>query len=273
MRLLPECRLLGVIPDSGEDPSNPVKIEGVVRTHPTGLMAESYRQVRAALLTEVDQHKHKTILLVGAQPNSGTSVVVNNLAMSIAYDARSVLVLDANFRRPMQHHMFDTPVAPGLIEVLAGVAVLEDAIKPLEDPAVDVLPVGNAADATPEIFERAAFDILLNHLKARYDVILIDVPPALLTSDSSTIVKHVDAVVMVVRALEDKRGMVSRMFTQLSGHRAQIVGTILNGVRTSAGGYFRKNYRAFYRYQQANSLPGSRTDSADIDLLETVADE
>jgi len=270
MRLLPECNLLGVIPDAGEDPSNPAKIEGVVRTHPTGLMAESYRQVRSALLTEIDQYSLKAILLVGAQPNSGTSVVVNNLAMSIASDGRRVLVLDANFRRPTQHKMFNTPVEPGLIEVLAGTVALKEAIARLDEPVVDVLSVGYGADATPEIFERAAFDNLLNQLKERYDVVLIDAPPALLTSDSSTIVKHVDAVVMVVRALVDERGMVSRMFRQLSGHRARILGAILNGARTSVGGYFRKNYQAFYRYQRSDGSTRPRADNADIDLLMEV---
>ena len=273
MQLLPQCRLLGVIPDGGEDPSNPIKVEGVVRTHPTGLMAESYRQVRSALLTEVDQHQHKTILVVGAQPYSGTSVVVNNLAVSIAYDGRRVLVLDANFRRPTQHKIFNTPAEPGLIEVLGGLAALEQVVVQLDEPAVDVLPIGRVADAMPEIFERGAFDNLLSQLKARYDVVLIDVPPALLTSDSSAIAKHVDAIVMVVRALEDKRGMVSRMFKQLGGNRARVLGAILNGVRTSAGGYFRKNYQAFYRYQQSDTHATPRADSADIDQLEAAADE
>jgi capsular exopolysaccharide synthesis family protein len=274
MRLLPECNLLGVIPDSAEDPSNPKTIKGVVRSHPTGLMAESYRQVRAALLTQLDQHHLKSILLVGAQPDSGTSVVVNNLAISIALDGRSVLVVDANYRRPKQHEMFGTPIEPGLIEALAGSASLDDAVTKLEDPAVDVLPVGHAASATPEVFERAAFDKLLNELKERYEVILIDAPPALLTSDSSAIIKHVDAVAMVVRALEDKRGTVSRMYRLFTGHRARILGAILNGVRTSAGGYLRKNYLAFYRYQRSDAYTQPKAQNADIDLLlETEADE
>ncbi|HEX7010998.1 MAG TPA: hypothetical protein VF184_13530, partial [Phycisphaeraceae bacterium] len=100
--------------------------------------------------------------------------------------------------------------------------------------------------------------------ETRFDLIVIDAPPALLTSDTQVLSKHVDAMALVVRAGSDKRGMVERMVRQLDGHRADILGLVLNGVQTSAGGYMRKNYREFYRYRQNGKVGnGSRlTDRA-----------
>jgi Mrp family chromosome partitioning ATPase len=127
-------------------------------------------------------------------------------------------------------------------------------------------------------------------------LILIDTAPALLTSDCQLLAKHVDAIAIVVRADADQRGMLSRMLNRLDGQRADILGIVLNGVRSAAGGYFRKSYEEFYRYNQngANGKSGksgkskrgksrrgaepvvaaapSREDSADFDDLELLAD-
>jgi len=264
--LLPQCTLLGVIPDSTEDSSNPKQVGGVVRVNPTGLMAESFRQVRTSLLTQIDRYGYKTLLMVGPQPHSGTSVVANNLAMSFAYDGKRVLLLDANYRRPEQHKLFNVAIEPGLVELLAGSASIDQVVAHIDQPNMDVLPVGLAADAWPEMFEGSSFRDLMTQLKDRYDLILIDVPPGLLTSDSCLMAKHVDAVAIVVRAVQDRRGMVRRILRQFDDHGAQILGVILNGVRSSAGGYFRKNYKAFHRYRQSESASRlAPTLEADID--------
>ena len=203
-------------------------------------------------------------------------MVSNNLAISLARDGRRVLVLDANYRRPAQHQLFGVTVEPGLIEVLSGSVDFDDAVVRVGTPPVDILPVGHAPDAVPEMYESTAFSELLNSMKRCYDVILIDVSPALLTSDSSLLAKHVDAIIVVVRAMEDMKGMISRMLRQLGGHRADVLGVILNGVKSSAGGYFRKNYKAFSRYRQpGNRAPARRAQSqqTDAQLVEASIDE
>ncbi len=258
--MLPDCELLGVLPDAGEDPSGngDGKLEGVVQAYPTGLMAESFRQVRGALLTRIDRRGYKTLMLVGAQAEAGVSSVLSNLAVSMATSGRRVLVMDLNFRRPAQHRMFGVPSQPGLIEVLSGAAELEEAIIRLEDPVLDVLPVGDTKHATSELFDSASFRAVLSRVEGQYDIVLLDAPPALVTSDSAHLAREVDAIALVVRAMREKRGMISRMFSQFEGLRAEVLGVIVNGVRSSAGGYFRKSYEQFYRYRQAEARPNNR---------------
>ncbi len=270
---LPNCPLLGVIPDVTEDPSNPDRIEGVVSVNPTGLIAEAFRQVRTALMTPMERGGHRTLLVVGAQAHSGTSAVVNNLAIGMAVHGKKVLVLDANYRRPAQHQLFGATPEPGLIEVLSESATFDEAVAQVESPPLDLLPVGHAPNAIPEIFESTKFKQLLDQLKGRYDVILIDAPPALLTSDSTLMIKHVDAVAVVVRAMEDMKGMITRMVRQLdSQHTGDLLGVILNGVRSSAGGYYRKNYKAFYHYRQGGAFLASGP-KADPELVDAMMDQ
>lgn len=263
IRLLPGAQLLGVLPEASEDPSGPTKVERVVAAHPMGLLAESIRQIRTVLLSKADPRGYKTLMIVGATPESGVSAITSNLAISLALNQREVLVIDANYRRPNQHRLFNTPNRPGLIEVLNGSATAEEALFHNKDLNVDVLPAGNTPDAPPELLEGTAFRNLLTEFERRYDFILIDAPPILVAADSLLLAKRVDATVVVARAMVDKRGIVARLLRQLDGHRAETLGLVLNGVRASVGGYFRENYQSFYRYRKASIDAAARKASMD----------
>lgn len=266
VKLLAETELLGVLPDASEDPSAPAGVERVVERYPTGLMAESYRQVRTAILSKIDRRGYKTLMVVGGQPRSGSSTVAHNLATSLAYNGRNVVIVDVNFRRPCQHKLVGIANEKGLIDVLQNRARLEEAVVGLDGVSVSVLPTGRAADAAPEILESASFRNVLAQLEANFDVVIVDAPPALLTSEAQLLAKHVDAMAIVVRANTDKRGMVERMLKRLDGHRGDVLGVVLNGVRSSAGGYFRKSYRDFYSYRE-----GGNAQSADRGLAKAGA--
>lgn len=249
VKMLPKVELLGVIPDVDEDPSGRDRIEGVVKELPDGLMAEAFRQMRSEVLSRMDRCGHKTLMLVGAQADCGVSALTNNLAVSLMHNRRKVLVLDANMRRPSQHMLFGTPQAPGLTDVLRDQISLDKAIVNGQEPGLAVLPAGQSGLIWPETFEGQGFRDLLAKLQTQFDLILVDAPPALIASESQLLTKAVDAVVVVVRAMGEKRGMVGRLLGQLGGQRADVLGVVLNRAQTSAGGYFRESYQAFYQYR------------------------
>ena len=269
LKLMPDANLLGLVPHAKEDPSGGGMAERTVERTPTGLLAESYRQIRTAVLSKMDRRGYKTLVCVSAQPEAGTSTFIQNLATSLAYNGRSVLIIDANFRRPSQHKLMETGNERGLIDLLKDNAEAEDVIVSHPDTSLSLLPTGRAADSPPELLEGAAFRGLLGQLETQYDIILIDTPPALLTSDSQLLSKHVDAIAVVVQAGTDKRGMLSRMLAQLDGQRADVLGIVLNGVKSSAGGYFRKSYEDFYRYREDNT-GGRRSAKAKAKKEKTV---
>ncbi len=108
----------------------------------------------------------------------------------------------------------------------------------------------------PEIFEGPAFRQLLHELETQFDLIVFDAPPALLTSDAQILAKHIHAIALVLRAGRDQRGMIERMIRGLDSQHADILGVILNGVRSASGGYFRKSYQDFYRYRNGTERNG-----------------
>ncbi|XAM01210.1 AAA family ATPase [Phycisphaeraceae bacterium D3-23] len=249
IKALNDTTLLGIIPNAGEDPSGKVPAERVVERQPTGLLAESYRQIRSAVLSKMDRRGYKTLAVAAAKPGAGTSSITQNLGASMAMSGRRVLIIDTNFRRPHQSDLLGAPESPGLIEVLRGdQRDPMQCIHTVDGLSLSLLPAGNTNGAAPELLETPAFRDLLASLESSFDIILIDAPPALLTSEAQLLCKHVDAMVLVARARTDTRGMLQRMVGQLDGQRADILGVLLNDVLAAAGGYLRQNFREFHRY-------------------------
>lgn len=251
--MIPRTRVLGIIPHASEDPAAPQKVETVFRDQPAGVMAENFRQLRTTLLKRLQQSGHKSLAVVAGMPGSGGTSVVVNLAHAIAAAEQRVLLIDANFRRPTLHRILGVPEAPGLAEVLDGSAQLQDALRKTDDDRIDMLPAGSADHRRFEGLGTESFSQLLRAAANAYDVILIDVAPAVVAGDAVAVANRCDASLLVVRAMGEKRGLVARLRNELSECRAEFTGVIVNGVRAAAGGYLRGNILATHNYQQGAS--------------------
>ena len=246
---LPMARVLGVIPHASEDPASVKALETVYRDHPSGVMAECYRQMRALALKQMRQTGARSLAVIPAMPGSGGSTVAANLAQALAAADLKVLLIDSNFRRPRQHAIFGLDEAPGLAEVLAGGDRLDQAARPSGYDGLDILTAGGA---DPRRQERLATDTmarLIATASESYDYVVVDVAPIVVSGDAISVANKVDATLLVTRAYSEKRGMIARVLRDLSEQPAETLGVIVNGVRASAGGYLRRNIIATHRYQ------------------------
>lgn len=249
--LIPRARLVGWVPDAAEDPAGQGAVETAFRDRPRGVVAESYRQVRAAISKRIQQADHRTILVVAGMPASGATSVASNMALSFAAADKKVLLIDANFRRPGLHRVFALPETPGLADVLGGQRELAQAVQATTTPNLDVLSAGSKDQ---RVFERLSTEVmgeLLAKVRSMYDIVLIDVAPAIVGGDAVAIAHRCDATVLVVRAMADKRGMVARIKNDLGETRSEFLGAIVNGVKSAAGGYMKSNIKTAHEYQSA----------------------
>ena len=251
------ARLLGTVPDSSEDPTGVKTVEFVVRDRPESVLAETARQVAAHVQKQMIQGGHRTLLVASGLPEAGTTTMASNLAASFAASDRRTLLLDANFRRPAIGRIGGLdPDAIGFGDVLVGSAGLDSAIRNVS-PRLDICPVGTPGARIVERLGTARVDEVLRELKERYDMIVIDAPPSVVAGDALVLAAKVDATMMVVRAFQEQRGLVSRMVHQLSDMPSAFLGIVLNRPRMTAGGYFRKNYEAMAKYSTAPATGGS----------------
>lgn len=251
---MPRLRVVGQVPAVEEDPTKPEAVETAFRDAPTGAVSEGFRQLRAVVAKKMALGGHRTLLVVGAMPGSGATSTVCNLGMGFAASDFRVLLVDANFRRPTLHRVFKLGEGPGLGELLSRKVAFEAAVQQTPQTNLHLISAGlPASRGLPERLATESMSQALRESAERYDLVLIDTAPMQVAGDGLSLANRVDASLLVIRALLEKRGMVSRFGGQLSETRGELLGVVINGVRFAAGGYLRKNIRASFEYQQTNA--------------------
>lgn len=247
--LIPRTRLLGYIPDASEDPAGQGAAETAFRDRTKGVVAESFRQLRGAIIKRIQQADHRTILVMSGLPGSGATTTVTNLGHAFAASDRKVLLIDANFRRPSLHRVLGLPEGPGLADALGEGRDFKPFVQASSTPNLDLLPVGSREHRIYERLSTQSMVDLLAKARAHYDIVLVDAAPAIVAGDGLALAQKCDASILVVRALSEKRGMVARIKNELSESRAELLGIVVNGVRHAAGGYLKGNIKAAAAYQ------------------------
>ncbi len=248
--IIPRTRLLGWVPDAAEDPQSAGAVETTFRDRPRGVVAESFRQLRSAMDKRLRQAGHRTVVVLSGLPASGATSVASNLALAAAAADQRVLLIDANYRRPSVHRVFGVQESPGLGDTLAKQVDLDVAIQHTSTPTLDVLSAGTR-DA--RVVERLSADQmleLLSQVRNLYDLVLIDVAPAIVAGDGIALANRCDASILVVKAFGEKRGMIARIKNDLSDSRGEFLGVVVNAVRASTGGYLKGNIRAAAEYRK-----------------------
>ncbi len=251
--------LLGFIPDHADDPMLTGSPMTSVRTAPSSMTAESFRQIRGRLAACVTNKPLQTLLVASFSPGGGATTVASNLAIGIALSELRVLLVDANFYRPNLQTIYRNIPEVGLTDVLAGNASLEDAIVQSQDlPTLFVMGGGSREKVPTELTEHRAFPDVLEKLKASYDMVIFDGAPLTFVSDSINLAARVDGVIAVLRAGMITRGTVSRIREQLRSVHANLLGLVLNATQAFSSGYFRQNYRAFFQYASSSKPPQAK---------------
>lgn len=247
--VIPGGSVLGVVPDVAEDPTRCQSADLVVAKAPDSVMAESYRQSATVLLKSMDMPGHQTLLFTGGLPGSGATTAAVNLATSIAASGRRVVIVDTNFRRPRLAELFGLEAGgDGIGDVLAGTSELADAISSVEEMGLDVITAGTPASRVVERLTSERVGSVIAELRGRYDIVIFDAPPSVVAGDAMALASRMDAVALVVQANRDERGLVARQVAQLGRTGADLLGIVLNRARITAGGYFKKNFKAMAAY-------------------------
>ncbi len=248
LTVLPGMRLLGVIPDLKDDPTDVGRAESVIRDSPGSVVAESHRQFAAAFRRAREDANARSILFIGGMPESGTTSVVANLAVVAASIGRKVALVDGNLRRPHVAEVFGLdPLEPGLGDVMCGAASLDSVVQTTQE-GLRVVTAGTPANRTFERLDSDQLRSVIEDLLKQVDVVFVDGPPAVVAGEAMGMADQVDATVLVVRAYSEQRGLVARLSRQLREQPSTFLGVVLNRPRNTAGGYFKRNYEAIASY-------------------------
>jgi capsular exopolysaccharide synthesis family protein len=198
----------------------------------------------------------------------GKSTLIANLAVAIAQSGRTVLLVDADLRRPRLHRVFGLPARKGLAQVIEGAAELAEAVRPSVVPNLSVLPCGARPSNPAELLTLPRFADLLEELRDSYDFVLLDSPPLLAVSDPCIVAPRVDGVLLTIRVSRNGRPAAERGRDLLAALRVQVFGVVVNGVGKQGAmagyGYEHYHYAADYSAEYTSSDPETEALPADV---------
>jgi polysaccharide biosynthesis transport protein len=242
--------LLGMVPHEDDDPQSAgARLPVVIFEAPHSMMAEQLRQVRTRLQHSSSLDTSRSILVTSPSPGDGKSTIACNLAAGLALNGRRILLVDANFRRPELHRVFNLPNEQGFSDVLNSMELFEHAVQETQVPNLFVLPSGHKPTNATELVESQLLVDFIERALEEFDHVIFDSGPLLFVSETVGLAPRVDGVITVVRARINTRGVLSRMRDMLKQIKAEHLGVVLNAVRAQGGGYYGRNIRTYYEYQ------------------------
>lgn len=247
--------VLGAIPGMNGSKQTPAVRGQQVQSHPDSPEAEAFRTVRTAVFFGAPKAETRTILVTSPVPGEGKSTVTANLGIAMAQAGQKVLIVDADFRRPMQDQIFDRDrEAGGLSSVLAGVTTLEEAIEASGVDNLDILTCGPDVPNPAELLNSESFARIIERLADEYDRVLIDSPPVAVVTDALILAILCKITLLVLRANKSMRKPSVQACEALASIDAKVLGIVVNDVSRTGGryGYYNGYGRYYNRSQSGN---------------------
>jgi capsular exopolysaccharide synthesis family protein len=219
-----------------------------VRLQPKSIAAEAYRTIRTSIFFGVPKGQAKTILITSPTVGDGKTTLVSNLGLTMAQAGQKTIIVDCDFRRPMQHNIFDVGRQTGLSNVITGNTPLSDAIQRGPIDNIDILACGADVPNPSELLNSELFLKILNELSSRYDRVLIDSPPVMPVADSQILGAICDITILVLRAEKSTKKISKLACDNLVGVGAHLLGAVINDVPQPKSRYGYYNYRRYGYY-------------------------
>ena len=230
----------------------------VINRNPKSLFAESIRSIRTNLAFSSLDKDIKIIINTSPEARDGKSFVTANLAVAYAQEGKKVLLIDADLRRGRQHEIFEimNVTSGGYSNLMLNYKEnipLEKYIFPTFDKNIDLLPTGPMPPNPVELLASENNKMLLDRLKRKYDLIIMDCAPVIGLSDSLILATMSDINMLTVSAKKTKMENLERAKKQFEQANTKINGVILNKAPMQGNGYYSYYYNNDYYGDQGNN--------------------
>jgi capsular exopolysaccharide synthesis family protein len=219
--------LLGILPILNEKDGDP---RNVYKNRPQSLFSEAINTIRTGMVISGRDNPHKITVVTSSIAGEGTSTVSLNIAQSLS-KMESVLLIDANMRRPTVATSFNLPQGTsGLSNLVAGTSSLECCI--YKQDGFDIMPAGVIPSNPLELISSKVFKDLLLSLNQQYDRIIIDSAPVEAVSDSLILSTMADSIIYTIRANSTPLRAVASGIARFTHSNLPLTGIVLNRVDT-----------------------------------------
>lgn len=209
----------------------------------SGGQGEAYRGLRTSVSLLARERGQKVFTIISGGVGEGKSTTLFNLAYVFAEQGSKVLVIDSDLRRPVQHKMVGLPNRKGLVNVLTGENTVDEMILDTGVPNLWMLPSGRLRRGTLGIMNGTRVRALLDNVREKFDIVLMDSPPILGVTDASILASEVDGVLLVVQYRKYPKTVSLRAKRMIESTGAHLMGAVLNNINI-----MRDDYYYYYHY-------------------------
>jgi protein-tyrosine kinase len=219
-------------------------------TDPLSSISEQFKKLKARVLNQMSQRdSQKTIMVTSSDIGEGKSIISINLAVALANEIDyTVLLVDADLRKPSIHKYFGLEPKYGLSDYLTDKVALNDILIKTGIGKLVILPAGTIPDNSAELLSSEKMKMLVHELKHRYKdrYIIFDSTPLLVTADPLLLGIHMDGIVFVIQEGRTSQQSAMQSISLMKGWN--ILGVVFNNVPQ----YLVKNHYQYYYQQKAN---------------------
>tara|TARA_R110000868_G_scaffold383578_12_gene650771 strand:+ start:20943 stop:23291 length:2349 start_codon:yes stop_codon:yes gene_type:complete len=209
-------------------------------------ISEAYRRLRINVVYANPDKNYKVIMVTSATKGEGKSTVAANLAVTFSEAEKSVLIIDLDLRRPTQHKIFGENREPGLTDSLFETIKISDITNTTIAPNVDLITVGKKTPEPATVLDSKRLKQLIDKLGERYDHVILDTAPYGIISDSASLLRLVDGIVVVSRFNVTTKRELNFTIEGLKHLNADVLGIVLNAFDPKKSTDYYTNY-AYYK--------------------------
>jgi len=196
--------------------------------------------------------QNNIITFLGATPGIGKSFVSANFAAVLAESGKRVLLIDSDLRRGHLCRYFRGVRSPGLMEVLKGMAPIEQALMSTPGQENLVFLANGVPPQNPvEFLMSDEFKALLNHLSTQFDCVVLDTPPILAVTDAALLAGMAGTNFLVVGAGKNQPKEIELSIKRFASAGVKLHGFLMNSLKEQQHHYYGYKYQYKYETQDA----------------------
>ena len=191
------------------------------------------------------EQERKSILLTGCSPESGTTTLAINLAISVSAADWKTLLVDCDLRKGMKYKRLNADTKKGLADYLNHTCELNEIISSTNYEKLDYITCGSEAESPVRLLCSAQMEHFVEEVKNEYDYIVFDCPSLNVVSDANILFPHIDGIALVSAIDKTSKRQLRDALDKVEKYEEKYYGMIINQVELSDYKKYLKDYDYF----------------------------
>ena len=231
-RTIEELTVLPIIGELGYETSN--QLLAIAKDQRTSI-TEQFRNLRSSVASRLSKEKRKTIMVTSSIAEEGKSFVAINLSVVFAQAGKKTVLIEADMYKPKLSSVFHVPDETGLSDIFAYAGLHPMWASSIHRTATHdnlfIIPAGNTASNPSELLMNSNFNILMEELERKFDIIIIDSVPITPVPDAFTICRFAEITLFVVRHGVTPKENVLVLDEDMKMQNLKNVNIVFNGIK------------------------------------------